>query len=370
MMAKRKNVKDEIRSMLYAGPTSSGAIARHLGMSRQAAHYHLAQMKDQGEIRVVGAGRTTKYEFNSLLHTSIDLSGAQEGEVWQDLIHDLPELASLPHDALAIHKYAFTEMLNNAIEHSAGTRVVIEGRRTPGGHELTIMDDGVGVFHKISVDHGFEPEEAISQLSKGKLTSDPSNHTGEGIFFTSRAVTRFRLESDHRAFLSEESEAVSDWSIAPSSVGTGTRVTWVVPDRVNRSLSDVFEAHTSPETYQFNRTNARVSLFRDRNTSLISRSEARRITTGLDRFNTVEIDYTGVDHVGQGFADELFRVWSGQHTDITLIPTNMSPEVEFMVRRATGPSADSSLRSPSSESSSVADSPGLTLDEVRPDRIT
>ena len=83
-------------------------------------------------------------------------------------------------------------MLNNAIDHSSGTNVVIDIKRTTTSTEMTILDDGYGIFRKIKDSLGLEDERhAVFELSKGKLTTDPDNHTGEGIFFTSRMFDEF-----------------------------------------------------------------------------------------------------------------------------------------------------------------------------------
>ena len=69
-------------------------------------------------------------------------------------------------------------------------------------------------------------------------------------------------------------------------------------------------------------------------TTLMSRSQAKRLVNGLERFSEVVLDFGGVDLVGQGFADEVFRVWAKQHAEVALIPTAMSEAVAFMVERA------------------------------------
>lgn len=66
----------------------------------------------------------------------------------------------------------------------------------------------------------------------------------------------------------------------------------------------------------------------------MSRSEAKRLVNGLERFREVVLDFAGVERVGQGFADEVFRVWAKQHTDVGLIPIDMCAPVAFMVERA------------------------------------
>ena len=79
------------------------------------------------------------------------------------------------------------------------------------------------------------------------------------------------------------------------------------------------------------RTVVRLSTFGPK---LISRSEARRIVCDLDEFREVVLDFKEVDLVGQGFADEVFRVWARHHPEVRLIPTDMTAGVEFMVERA------------------------------------
>ena len=44
-------------------------------------------------------------------------------------------------------------------------------------------------------------QEALQELSKGKLTTLPKGHTGEGIFFTSKVADRFELESGRTRWL-------------------------------------------------------------------------------------------------------------------------------------------------------------------------
>jgi hypothetical protein len=47
----------------------------------------------------------------------------------------------------------------------------------------------------------------------------------------------------------------------------------------------------------------------------------------------VIIDFSNIDTVGQGFADEIFRVFRNSHPDIIIEPINMVDTVEFMVNR-------------------------------------
>src|SRR6185295_16498358 len=98
-----------------------------------------------------------------------------------------------------------------------------------------------------------------------------------------------------------------------------------------RTLAQVFEEYTID--LSFAKTRVVVKLFQ-RGERFISRSEARRVTHGLERFAEVVLDFAGIDEVGQGFCDEVFRVWAAAHRRTKFTSVNMSREVKFMVERA------------------------------------
>jgi hypothetical protein len=43
------------------------------------------------------------------------------------------------------------------------------------------------------------------------------------------------------------------------------------------------------------------------------------------------LDFKGVRSIGQGFADEIFRVFAKSHPHITLKPENLSPALRPMI---------------------------------------
>lgn len=93
----------------------------------------------------------------------------------------------------------------------------------------------------------------------------------------------------------------------------------------------IFDEYTTD--LAFDRTRTVVRLFAI-GTTFVSRSEAKRLLHGLERFREVVLDFGGVGAIGQGFADEVFRVWARAHPDTRLRPVDMIEPVEFMVRRA------------------------------------
>jgi len=82
----------------------------------------------------------------------------------------------------------------------------------------------------------------------------------------------------------------------------------------------------------FDRTVVPVRLMTSPDVGLESRAQARRVASRLGEFQRAEIDFEGVDRIGHGFADELFRVQAADHPDLDLQPVNMTAAVAAMVR--------------------------------------
>jgi len=100
--------------------------------------------------------------------------------------------------------------------------------------------------------------------------------------------------------------------------------------RSRRQLGSIFDEFAPEEFgYRFEKTRVQVSLF---DKEYVSRSESRRLLSGLDRFKEVVLDFKGVRSIGQAFADEVFRVFPRAHPSIELHVSNMSSALKPMVR--------------------------------------
>ena len=266
-----------------------------------------------------------EWEPATLFTQTYPLEGLEEDQVWRSASMD----AGLSGNAKAVAGYAVTEMVNNAIDHSSGTSVsvtVSDDIRLV----VTIQDDGIGVFENLRSRLGLADLFAsIQELSKGKRTTDESRHTGEGIFFTSKAVEFFVLESNGLRMIVDN--LADDVAVRVDGIATGTRVTLHLDRNRTAPLRAVFDPFTN-EAGAFSKTRPVVKLF-ELGTDLISRSEAKRLTSGLEKFEEVELDFNGVDTVGQGFVDEVFRVWARSNPGTSLVPTRMNEAVDFMINR-------------------------------------
>lgn len=115
--------------------------------------------------------------------------------IWETQIR--PRLVDVvPPNVLSICNYGVSEMLNNANDHSGAQTVMTILKVTASKVRISVSDRGVGIFRKLKETLGLESErDALFELTKGKVTTDPSRHSGEGIFFTSRMFDSFYIFS-------------------------------------------------------------------------------------------------------------------------------------------------------------------------------
>ena len=306
------------------------------GLSRQAVHGHLSALVKTGQLTAIGNTRARTYRIGPVRsHSDIfQLKGLQESDVYYRdfgfVFNDLPrELENICH-------YGFTEMLNNAIDHSGGAMVRINVERTVESITIEISDDGEGIFTHIARIMGLnDPRESILELSKGKLTTDPDNHSGQGIFFTSRAFDAFAIVSGELTFVHKDGME-KDGLLHNDNDFKGTRVLMDIGLNSEKNLKSVFDDFTGSEEedFAFNKTVVPVKLALYEGESLISRSQAKRILNRIEKFKTVMLDFQDVDSIGQAFADEVFRVFARKNPQIVLTPINMTEEVRRMAQAA------------------------------------
>lgn len=309
-------------------------VAESLGVTRQGAHKHLRALVEEGVLTLEGSGRGARYrraESAGTQRFTYPTAGLEEDAVWEDLVVRADVVSELSGQGQAIFQYALTELVNNAIDHSGSPTVEVDVVEEESTIAIVVTDQGVGLFEHVCQHFGLESDlAALQELTKGKTTTMPSRHTGEGLFFVSKAADRFEAESGRLLWLVDN--VLDDMSVLEVSVPRiGTRVRFEANPATARDLSLLFEEYT--EDYEFVRTRTVVKLFAI-GVRFVSRSEAKRLMHGLDKFMEVVLDFAGVAGVGQGFADEVFRVWQSDHPEVRLVPENMSEPVEFMVKRA------------------------------------
>lgn len=323
-----------VEALAGEAPYLASQIQNRFDVSRQTAHNYIQELVDDGTIERAGTGRYKLVEVHKrFLHPVDDL---QEDRVWSDELSPILK-DRVPENVLEILQYGATEMINNAIDHSESVGVVIDVDHTAAETTLTVSDGGVGIFRKIATELELEDDRhAVLELSKGKVTTDPDHHSGEGIFFSSRAFDQFRILSGGVYFTHRHD---ADWILGdehPPEDPNGTHVFMTMRNDSATSLRDVFATFTSDDgEFRFDKTVVPVELLAFGDDLLVSRSQAKRLLNRFDRFRTVILDFGGVPSIGQAFADEIFRVFPSSNPDVELVPINANENVAKMIIRAT-----------------------------------
>lgn len=325
------------------------AIAE-FGISRPAVLRHIRNLIGDGTLIAHGKTRDRHYALKPVAEIELPLEitpDLAEDRIWRQ--HIRPLLKGVPANVIAICQYGFTEMLNNVVDHSEADMGLVKLTHTAASIRIAILDNGIGIFRKIQTELGLEDQHhAIPELSKGKLTTDPEHHTGEGIFFTSRAFDRFEILSGDLFF--SHDNLGGDWLLERDDTGPGTHVTLEIDPRSDRRLQDVFDRYAAEgDDFGFTRTIVPVILARYGDDNLVSRSQAKRLLARFERFKEVVLDFKGVETIGQAFADEVFRVYPGQHPQVQLIPRNYDEQVGNMIRRVLDRTKNTSVLLPAEE---------------------
>lgn len=331
------NIKQFILSKIKKHPADIVNLAmKQYRISRPAVHKHLKRLIREGKVTAMGRTRNKTYNLASEHKVSLSVPVSQtleETQLWNSQLK--PAASRLPPNIAEICEYGFTEMVNNVIDHSRAKTLAIKADFAGKEIILAITDDGIGAFGHIRKALKLGTiRESILHLSKGKVTTDPSRHTGEGIFFTSRMFDRFSMESDGVRYARF---ADGDWLVDNAPTKKGTHVVLSISRESRKKTKEVFDRFADAGgDFTFSKTEVIVQLGLIPGETYISRSQARRILAGLEKFKRVVLDFRRVEAIGQGFVDEVFRVFHHRHPSIKIEWTNANENVEFMIRRGLG----------------------------------
>jgi anti-sigma regulatory factor (Ser/Thr protein kinase) len=305
-------------------------------VSRNAIAKHLRALMKEGLL--VAKGRTKDREYSLALSVdetfSIPVTAQlEEHIVWHDRV--LPFLKDLPKNILAICEFGITEMINNVIDHSESPILLVEIQQDFSKVYLAVQDKGIGIFQKLQNDFNInDPRQALLELTKGKLTSDTTKHTGEGIFFTSRMFSKFCISSDGYYF--DKYKEGDEWfyDFRSQEVIKGTMVLMTIEKTAKHTIKEIFDAHTSDfNEFGFTKTTVPLELLRYEGDTLISRSQAKRLMARVESFKEVILDFKDINFIGQAFADEIFRVWTNRHPETKIIVAHANKDVQQMIKR-------------------------------------
>ena len=309
--------------------------ADQFSITRQAVNKHLQNLTLEGALAPSGKTRNRTYKLCSQLEYRSEYAlgqGTNEDLAWNKSVE--PFVSSFPENIKDIWHYCFTEMFNNAVDHSGGTNTILQITKTAANTQILLADDGIGIFKKIQTAMNLTDERhAILELCKGKLTTDPQKHTGQGIFFTSRLLDSFDIFSGG-VYFSHVLGDEEDWIVERPQSHAGTTIYMKLNNHTSRTCKKVFDHYSDEEDLGFIKTVVPVRLAQYGNEKLISRSQAKRVLARVELFKCVVFNFEGVPTIGQAFADEIFRVFANSHPTIEIVPMKVNSDVKRMIESA------------------------------------
>jgi anti-sigma regulatory factor (Ser/Thr protein kinase)/DNA-binding transcriptional ArsR family regulator len=325
-----------LESVRSGGPVASRA-AEATGLARVTISRRLAKLVESGYVIREGSGTRPHYRISDTLRwwqgcwPRDQMIREGEGAIWAHHVGPLLDRVKLNVRSLAYT--GFTEMLNNATDHSDAQSVSTSVRLTPQTLQIAVMDDGVGIFNRIARFLDLPDRRlAVLELSKGKLTTATTGHSGIGVFVCSRMFDRFTIRSDGLVF-THDHDFTFDW-LDDELYRKGTIVLMEIGLDSERTPSQVYDRYFDPEevgdvAFRATEVPVRLAALGD---DLISRSQGKWVVSRIEQFSRVLLDFTDVKAVGQGFVDEVFRVFANAHPEVKLVAAHMEPEVERVVK--------------------------------------
>ena len=330
---KRNSIRLYILEKIGLGETDiAGKVAENFSVSLNTVYRYLRELKDAGQIVKCANGKYRLFTRSVTCEISRE-DFIDELDIYREKIYPFTE--KLPRNVEKIWAYVFCEMMNNVIDHSKASQVHFVINLTAVDTSIVLIDNGIGAFRNIMEKFRMTSlDQAIQELFKGKLTTDSEHHSGEGIFFSSRMTDEFAVVSSGKVFSHSKYETIASslnsirelkgWDNLP-----GTIVFMKLSNCSKREIGEVFRTYEDDD-YDFIRTIIPVKNLFD--SFPVSRSQAKRLCKGFERFKEVILDFQDVDSAGQGFADEVFRVYVNHNPDVKISYINACDDVERMIR--------------------------------------
>ena len=328
---KKNAIQHYILEKISQNTTSlSKKVSETFDVNQSTIHSYITDLLEKNIITKVKRG-----EYKLVTNSYKYILSRKNGDLDSDL-YALEEclsrhISGFPQNVQGIWDYVFSEMVNNVMDHSAAETATIHVIQDYINTTVILSDNGVGIFKKLKDYFGFPSiDETICELFKGKLTTDSMNHSGEGIFFSSKLMDSFYIISSGKIFTNNKYDDSKILDIA-SENNVGTTVVMKLSNFSLKEAKDIFDLYANPDG---GFTKTRIPLKNIFEASPVSRSQAKRVCNNLDKFKEVIIDFDEITWMGQGFAHQLFVVFTNQHPETKIIPINMNEDVQKMYNHA------------------------------------
>ena len=231
---------------------SSRYLVRKTGFTRSYLNRFLQELIEEGQIVKIGKARKTIYiladaeKLESFRESRMNYSLCLKNDfqipstslnTLESIKKETGIFSGLSVNVVEIIDSSFTELLNNAIVHSGAESINIKMKREQDFISTEITDNGIGIFKKIMEHFSLKNElEAIQQILRGKLTTFPESHAGQGLYNVSKSCDSFVIHSGRKKFMLNN--IVNEMSIKDAREIKGTRIKFSINENRNVEKPD------------------------------------------------------------------------------------------------------------------------------------
>ena len=151
---KRDQIKNYILDKIDAGDDDYIEKASNAyNISDKTVYRYLREMVEDGIL--IKNKRQYRLSYEEFRY---DIKRAEAEELGEDLVYTqniLKHVEALKTNVRSIWDYGFTEIMNNAIDHSEADDIQILVRKYPLRISMAIIDDGIGISEKLPFAHRY-----------------------------------------------------------------------------------------------------------------------------------------------------------------------------------------------------------------------
>ncbi|MBR5757220.1 MAG: DUF4325 domain-containing protein [Thermoguttaceae bacterium] len=345
----RERVKKYLCEKIDAGDKNYvKKVCATSGLSSTSVYRYLKELVDENVLEKVDAEIPYRLKSERFFFTFFPKKEKlDEINLYRIVREQFPELSE---QAKTCWSYAFSAIMNNALEHADAKTIVCEVERNRLYTRVFIGDDGIGIFRNIQRffkerrGETIDLRDAVAVLFSGKFTTNSLSHAGEGIFFSSQIADEFYIYSDGLVFTRDSCDLNGGQTFEYRREGVllKTVVVMKIANDSRKETKKIFDKYTETDENgiaSFDRTAVPIAnMIVDGYP--IARSQARRVATNFPKFRKITLDFKGVKEVGQAFVHELFVVFARENPSIQLEYVGANAFVKRTIERVVNASRD------------------------------
>ncbi|MFZ6645862.1 hypothetical protein ACO0LO_09105 [Undibacterium sp. TJN25] len=172
------------------------ALAEHFHVGRTAASTVIARLVEEAYLSRSGAANSPVFASGKrrLLVDSYSLPGVDAKAMWD---REFAPFLSLPEEVAATARDGFISVVHNASRHAKASGLYVVVEQTPRYLEMTISDNGIGVFKKIA--QKIKTKElalAVEAVAEGRAASAVKRRATSDIYSLASMFDEFLVEAN------------------------------------------------------------------------------------------------------------------------------------------------------------------------------